>query len=449
MISKKTFNELYTPTINLAIPVILSQVGQVFVQLVDNAMVGQLGADPLAAVSFGGAVFFVVFIFCNGMALGLTPLVGEMYAKGNHRISSTYFQNSITLYAIIGVLAFVLLSVTGNFLHLMGQEPQVTELARPYFQYITWSIIPFMIFAAFKQFLEGIGNTKIAMMIVLTSNVINVLFNYLLIYGHWGFEPMGAAGAGLATLISRVCTPIFIIVYFLNKDTFKRYFSLFSWENINFEWIRSLVRVGFPIAMQLLMEGGVFALISIMMGWLGSKQLAANQIALSMANFAFMIVLGLGAATTIRVSHALGRQDFVGLKQIVKVSYHIGLIYNFLTAAIFIVFKDALPLIFSSDPMVVDIASKLMICVAVWQISDGIQVVTLGVLRGIKDVKSGMVVAFISYILITLPIGYLCAFVFDFGAVGLWFGFILGLGIAALLLITRWRMLRKRLFATK
>lgn len=433
------YKEQYKQTLLLAAPVVLSQVGQVVVQLVDNAMVGRLGADPLAAVSFGGSVFFLLFIFAIGVTLGITPLVGEMYSKGSHRISAIYLQNSLLLYTTLGVVLFGILYAATPLLAHMNQPDKVVELALPYYKYLVWSIIPFMIFAAFKQFLEGMGNTKVAMIIILTSNLINVLFNYLLIYGNFGFPNMGPAGAGLATLISRICTPIFIIAYFAKKDSFYRYFSFFQMKNFSFRWVKSLLSVGVPISLQMTMEGGAFALTIIMMGWIGTIELAANQIAISMANFAFMIILGVASATTIMVSHCLGRGDLVALKKTVNASYRIAVVYNLFAATVFIALRNYIPLAFTSDPEVIAVASKLLIFVAIFQVSDGLQIISLGVLRGLRDVKSAMIIAFFSYIVVNIPLAYVCAFIFKIGAPGLWMGFIAGLSIAAVLLNRRWR----------
>lgn len=443
--SFRDYKEQYIQMLTLAAPVVLSQVGQVIVQLVDNAMVGRLGAMPLAAVSFGGSVFFLLFIFAIGITLGLTPLVGEMYAKGSHRISAIYLQNSLLLYTMAGVVLFGVLYSVVPLLSYMGQPAEVVALAIPYYKFLVWSIIPFMIFAAFKQFLEGVGNTKIAMIIVLSSNLINVFFNYLFIYGNFGCPAMGAAGAGLATLISRICTPIFILTYFANKDSFKRYFAFFSMKHFSFRWVRTLLGVGLPISLQMIMEGAAFSLTSIMMGWIGAVELAANQIALSMANFAFMIILGVASATTIMVSHNSGKENLAGLRKSVNASYHIGLVYNAIAATIFIVFRNHIPYIFTSDPAVIKVASQLLIFVAVFQISDGLQIISLGVLRGLRDVKSAMIIAFFSYLVVNLPLGYLCAFVLGWGASGLWVGFIGGLSLAAVLLFSRWQKQYHRL----
>lgn len=187
--------------LRLAFPVILSQAGQMLVQLVDNAMVGQLGAVPLAGVAFANAVFFMLFVFGTGMSLGLTPLVGEMYAVGNHRRSASFLQNSILFYACMGLLIFLLAMVVRPFMYHMGQAPEIVDQALPYFGYISVSVIPFMIFASFKQFLEGIGNTRVAMAIIITSNLINIFCNWLFIYGNWGAPALGAAGAGQPYLL--------------------------------------------------------------------------------------------------------------------------------------------------------------------------------------------------------------------------------------------------------
>lgn len=430
----------YKQTLALAAPVVLSQVGQVTVQLIDNAMVGRLGALPLAAVSFGGTVFFMVFILAMGLTMGLTPLVGEAFSQRKHREAASYLQNSMLLYGVVGVLALLLLRSGIPLMYHFGQPSEVVDMAIPYFNYLAWSIVPFMIFASFKQFLEGIGNTKVNMVIIITSNLVNILFNYLLIYGNWGFPEMGAAGAGLATMISRICAPVMVIAYFYYKKNFRRYFSFFSWANFRAKWVKPLFGVGAPIALQMFMEGSAFALTSLMMGWIGMVEIAANQIALAISNFAFMIVVGISAATTIRVSHAYGRGNLRELKKATNASFHISLAWNTITALMFVTLRHYIPLIFISDPEVVELASYLLLFVAAFQFSDGLQSIAIGALRGIQDVNMVMLIAFISYIVINLPLGYFCAFGLGIGAGGLWIGFNVGLTVAAVLLISRfWR----------
>ncbi len=441
---KITLPEEYSRTLRLAIPVTLSQAGQLVVQLVDNAMVGRLGATPLAGVAFGGTMIFFLFIFGMGIALGSTPLIGEMFAQGRHRISASYLQNSVLLYLLVGIGIFCLQWAAIPLLHHLGQPREVVEAAIPYYKYLMWSMIPFMLFSAFKQFLEGVGNTRVAMAIIILSNLINVLFNWLLIYGKCGFPAMGAAGAGLATLISRICTPILIIAYFLHNPSFRRYLAFCNLRGFSVARIRSLLEVGLPISAQMTLEGGVFAITGVMMGWISTVALAANQIAIVMSNTAFMIVLSIASATTIRVSHAYGVNDPAAIRRIASSSYRIGLVWNSFTILVFVLLRHWLPMVFTADAEVIRTTANLLIFVALFQISDGLQCISVGILRGMQDVRATVVIAFISYVVINFLVGYICAFVFGFGPEGLWLGYIFGLSIAAYLLNRRYRRLIAR-----
>ena len=437
----------YKRVLNLAFPVILSQAGQIMVQLVDNAMVGHLGAEPLAGVSFANSVFFMLFVLGTGMSLGLTPLVGEMYSVSNYRKSAAYLQNSILFYGLMGIGIFLMAMIVRPFMWYMGQTPEVVAQAVPYFTYVAISVIPFMVFASFKQFLEGIGNTKVAMAIIITSNVVNIIFNWLLIYGHFGFPEMGAAGAGLSTLISRILTPILIIWYFYKRDSFYRYFTLFKKENFSWQTIRSLVRVGSPIALQMFMEGSAFALTGIMMGWVGTVEMAGNQVASVISNLAFMIILGIGSAVTICVSHAYGQRNWLEIRRYAGTAYRLGLIWNVITALVFISLRYIIPLLFTSDERVIDMAAHFLVFVAIFQISDGLQANSVAIMRGIQNVKPIMVISFISYILISLPLGYFLTFHSAVGASGLWIGLIVGLSVGAVLYNASYRRRMKQYVA--
>lgn len=439
MYSFAKYRDQYRSNLRLAAPVVLSQAGIILTQLVDTAMVGRVGTTALTGVSLGGTVFFFLFIFCMGLSMGITPLVGEMYARGSHRETGRYLQNSFVLYFIIGCAAVGVQMLAVPFMHLMNPDPAVVAQAIPYYKYLVWSMFPFMMYATFKQFLEGVGNTKITMISVLSSNVINVIFNWLFIYGNWGFPEMGAAGAGLATLIARLTCPVMMAIYFLSKERFRRYLKFFNPRAFKWEYMRNLLRVGFPIAVQMLLEGAAFALTTIMMGWIGTVQMGANKIAMDISNFAFMMVQGIAAATTIRISHEYGRRNLPQLRQAARASYHIGVAWNVFTAIVFIALREYIPRIFTSDPEVIRMASHLMVFVAVFQVSDGLQVITVGILRGIQDVKSIMKIALLSYIVISLPLGYLLAFPLRIGPGGLWIGIIFGLSTAAVLLIRRFR----------
>ena len=439
------YKQYYIDNIKLAAPIIMSHVGQMSVQLADNIMVGRLGALPLAGVSFGGAVFFFLFIFGVGLSLGLTPLVGERFVRGQHRRSAAYLQNSLLLYGLIGVAICALQFAIIPFFGYMGQDQQVIEVALPYYKYMALSMIPFMIFAAFKQFLEGLGNTKVAMWIVITCNIVNIIFNYLFIYGKFGFPALGAEGAGLATFISRCLMPVMIVVYFFSKDTFKRYFKLYNRANFDIKHITTILGVGVPISLQMFMEGGAFSLSTIMVGWIGADALAANQIAMSTVSFAFMMLIGVVSATTIQVSHQMGRRSKEGVRMVASASYHMSLVYSLLVAIIFISFRGLIPQAFTSDQAAVAVASKLLVIAAFFEISDMMQFTSLGILRGMKDVRYTVVAAFVAYILVNLPVAYLLAFPLGLGVNGVWLGSACGLSLAAFLLNRRYRMNMRKL----
>jgi MATE family multidrug resistance protein len=444
MVKSGSLKSEYSKTLSLAGPVVLSQVGQLVVQFVDNAMVGRLGAVPLAGVAFGGNIFFFLFIFGIGLAMGLTPLVGEMYSQGQHRHSASFLKNSIWLYLSIGVVICALQFATIPLFEKMGQPAEVIEQAIPYYRYLAWSIIPLMLFAAFKQFLEGVGNTRVAMAIVIVSNVVNVIFNYLLIYGKGGFPEMGAAGAGLSTLISRILTPALVIGYFFWNNSLRRYLVFYNAQHFSRQRIRQLLAVGLPISAQMTLEGGAFALTGVMMGWFGTVALASNQIAMIMSNMAFMIVWSIGSATTIRTSHEFGIKNFTGIRRAGSASVHIALAWNAFTALLFISCRNLLPRIFTTDPEVIAMTGNLLVFVALYQFSDGLQMIYMSLLRGMQDVKATSVIAFIAYIVVNLPIGYLLGFTLGMGPEGLWMGYIFGLTMAAVLLGGRYLRIVRR-----
>jgi MATE family multidrug resistance protein len=441
---KTSLKAEYSKTLRLALPIALTQAGQLFVQIVDNAMVGHLGAVPLAGVAFGGNVFFFLFIFGLGLAVGITPLVGELYAQGQHRKTAQFLQNSVALYTVIGLVICAAQMALIPLFGYMNQPPEVIAAGTPYYRYLAWSIIPLMLFFSFKQFLEGVGNTRVEMVVTIVCNLANVGLNWVFIYGNLGAPAMGAAGAGLATLISRAMMPVMTICYFAWNRTYKRYLLFYAPSNWSGEKVRSLLSVGFPISIQMTLEGGAFAITGIMMGWLGTDALAANQVTLMVCNMAFLIVLSVGLATTIRVSHEWGLRDFDAIRRVTSASRRIALVWNVSIAAIFIVCRNVLPRIFTTDPAVVEIAGSLLVFVAAFQIFDGQQVVSLCALRGMQDVKATSVVAFISYIVINIPVGWLFAFVLGMGPEGLWLGYIFGLGTAAALLYARYRRFIRR-----
>ena len=436
MYSFATYKEQYKANLRLALPVVLTQLGQILTQVADNLMVGRYGGSdptPLAAVSFGGAVFFILFIAAIGIALGMTPLVGELYAQSDREKSSGLLQNGILFYGLLGVaMAAVQYAVIPLMYHL-GQPAEVVDMAIPYYRMLVWSMPFIMLFFTFKQFLEGVGNTKVEMFVTIAANLANIGFNWVFIYGRYGFPEMGAEGAGLGTLMSRIIAPMLMIGYFYSRSKYRVYLEGFSPR--------------LPISMQMFLEASAFVGTGIMMGWFNKETMSANQIATTIGNCAFMIVMSIGAATTIRVSHCYGARDIGQLSLAAKASYHLVLAWNALAALVFITMRNVIPTFFTTNAEVIAIASNLMVFAALYQLSDGIQNVSVGILRGIQDVKIIMPIAFVSYWLLNLPAGYLFGFTMGMGPSGLFLGFSFGLSAAAVMMIVRIRRSISRLHA--
>lgn len=448
MVSIADYLPVYRKNLKLAIPVIFSQIGQVTVNLADNMMVGHVGTTELAAASFAINVFHIGMLFGLGITMGLTPLVGQSFSAKSPQNSGSWLKNGILVYFIASVFLCAGMSAVVFFMNRMGQSEEVVRMAIPYYLIQVSSLVPLMLFFAFKQFFEGIGNTKIAMAITIAANLINIGLNYILIYGKLGFPALGLNGAGYATLISRIIMPVIFVTVIFKQKAFRIYMTEALRAGFERIKIRRIVSIGLPIGSQMVIEVLSFSLGAIMLGWISKESLAGHQIAISMASMTYMISFGLASGTTIRVSHAFGGHDRNELKQAVWASLHMVVAFMLLMGILFVLLRNHLPLLFTSDPAVVRVAAGLLIVGAFFQISDGIQVVLLGSLRGMADVRIPMFIAFFSYIVVSLPVSYLLAFIFNFGYAGVWIGFVFGLSAAAILfgfrLRSQWRKFESR-----
>ncbi len=442
------YKEQYKANLQLALPVILSQLGHVVVQIADNAMVGRYGGDdplPLAAAAFGGGLFFLSFIAVMGLTFGITPIVGELFAQNREIESTKYLQNSLLLYGGIAILATALQYAIIPIMPYLGQPEAVVEMSIPYFKALVWSLIPAIMFFVFKQFFEGLGNTKIAMYSVIFSNIINIALNYLLIGGELGAPELGALGAGIATLIARITMMCVIVGYFLFSHNTKQYRAFFSRVNFSYDAMRRLLSMGLPISIQIFLEASTFVFIGFMFGQFGAAAISANQIGLTLGNCSFMIIVAVGSATTIRISHCYGARDFVQLKLAAYAGWHLAALWNVSAALMFFIFRDYIPMIFSSNEDVIALASIFILAIVAYQIPDGIQCIGVGILRGMQDVKKIPLIAFFSYWLCNIPVAYICAFWLKLGHIGLYMGFVVGFGVAGILIIRRIRITSKNL----
>lgn len=444
------FTQYYKRILTLALPVVLAQAGQLTTQFADTAMVGNYGGEdpvPLAAVSLGGSLFLLIYLAALGLALAITPLVGEQYARGDRREVGRLFENSVIYCTLIGVVATAIaialrpfISVLGEWMSAPGQNiTLVAEMALPYYDMLVWSIIPLMLFLAVKQFLEGIGNTKTAMWITLGGNALNILLNYIFIFGKWGAEPMGAEGAGLATLISRVAQTVAIVLYYYASRRLRIYRAFFERDAITKSYIRSLFKVGYPISFQMVLESAAFILTSILALSFGEVAAGSMQVSFSIANTAWMITVAIGSASTIVVSHLYGARQRAELRYTVAATYHLGLAWGTFMAVVFILFREQLATIFTDNQDVIALTANLMIFIAIYQFSDAIQGLSISMLRGLQDVKVIMPIVLISYLGLNIPIGCWLAYGLDMGCQGLVIGLIVGLTAAALMTFIRLR----------
>ncbi len=452
MISLKTYVPYYKENLRLAMPVILSQVGQITVQLADTAMVGWYGGDdptPLAAVSFGTSIFYIIFISAMGLAFGLTPLVGEHFARGDQRHAAHLLQNGLVLFTLAGIATSALLIAVRPLMRWMGavmigsggdaSVSEVIEAALPYYDTLIWGMIPVIIFCTFKQFLEGIGNTRIAMVVIILCNLINIFLNWVLIFGKFGFEPMGAVGAGVATFVARCCMCVMIGGYVLLSPRFKSFIHDFDRAAIRLRTMWEILKVGIPIAFHMFMEASAFVVTNILVLSFGAHAISAYQICTNMMQVTFMIVVAIGSANTILCSHIFGRGDFDRLRRTVYSAYHLGLVWCITAAVCFVAFRYTIPALFSSNLQVIELTGTLLIFISLFQIPDCLQTLSISALRGLQDVRVIMPIVFVSYVLINIPAGYLLAIPAGLGAEGLILGLIAGLTCCAVLTIRRLR----------
>ena len=438
----------------------LTQFGAVLVGLADSIMVGHYGTADLAAVSFSNALFFTVMVFAMGALMGVTPLVGHVHgrlekllAQGTtdeeiahkHEQITSYLVNGLIFTAIMCLLSLALLAPCIPLLDSFGQEPEVVACARPYYILIVLSIIPFLLFCFSKQFLEGLGNTFVAMMITLGCNLLNIFLNWVFIFGHLGFHPMGAEGAGWATLIARILMPVCFYIAMLCRADWRRYIISIRRYLITRREVEHLLTIGTPIGLQSFAEAFLFTASFVIIGWINKETLAAHHIANQMADLTFMLAMGIGAATTIRVSHQLGKGDLHAVRMASRASVHLCLLMNTIGAAIMIFGRNYIPYIFTEDPEVVSIASTLLVIAGTLQYADGLQCIGAAMLRGIQDVRVPMRIALFAYIAIGLPLGLALTFPLGLGAKGMWIAFVVALAIPAVLFHIRFNRQLKRM----
>lgn len=436
-------------SLKLALPVMLTQLGQVSVQLFDNIIVGNLlGAKALAAVSLGNSLFISVFIFGLGISFAIPPLVSQAHSRLRHERINSVFRHGFVLNMVVGLLLMALLLLFRPVLYHLNQPEEILPDTIAFLTVMSFSILPFMVFQTLREVSEGLGYTIGVTKATILANIINIALNYVFIKGLLGFPEMGVQGSALATLVARIFMMVFLYYILVRHHSTRRYIKDFSLKVSQFskKMFSKMLRLGLPTALQMFFEVTAFAAAAFVCGLVSAKDIASHQIALSMASFTFNLCIGFSVASTVMIGRKLGERNFTELRAVGINNIKISFLFMSLCGLFFIFGKDILPTFFTKkeDVEVIQLASKLMIIAALFQLSDGIQVTALGVLRGIQDVKIPSYLTFIAYWVITLPLGYLLCVPLKMGAFGMWIALGLGLTLSAVMLVVRFLRLSKR-----
>ena len=432
----------------------LGMLGHTFVSFVDNIMVGQLGTAELAAVSLGNSFMFIAMSIGIGFSTAITPLIAEADASNNFKQAKSTYKHGLFLCTTLGILLFLLVFFSKPLMYLMQQPEEVVVLAIPYLNLVAFSLIPLVIFEAIKQFTDGMSMTKYPMYATLIANIINVVLNYLLIFGKFGFPEMGMVGAAYGTLVSRIIMVIYLWTLLRYKERSRKIVRNIKLFTLDFSMIKKIVNIGSLSAMQMFFEVAIFTSAIWLSGLLGKNSQAANQIALNLSSMTFMVAMGLSVASMIRVGNQKGLQNYKELRRIAFSIFLLGILLAVFFALLFFIFHKSLPNIYvdlndtanyKDNMEVLSIASNLLLAAAFFQISDSIQVVVLGALRGLQDVKIPTILTFISYWVVGFPISYFLGKEEMYGSFGIWLGLLAGLTTASVLLFIRFNSLTLKL----
>ncbi|SFU32725.1 multidrug resistance protein, MATE family [Pustulibacterium marinum] len=444
--------------LKLSYPVILGMVGHSLIGLFDNIMVGQLGTAELAAVSLGNSFVFIAMSLGIGFSTAITPLVAEADGENNKANVKAALKHGLVLCTILGIALFGILLFAKPLMYLMKQPDEVVELAQPYLDMVAFSLIPLIIFQAFKQFADGLSETRYAMYATFLAVFLNILINYLLIFGIWVFPEMGIMGASIGTLLSRIAMVVFMWWLLQHKQKFHDYVTHYNFKDLHATVIKKIMKLGFPSALQMFFEVAIFTAAIWLSGVLGKNPQAANQIALNLSSMTFMVATGLSVAAMIRVGNQKGKQAYLELRRIAKSVFLLAFVLSVGFALFFFLFRNELPKLYldqndlknlKDNTEVLSIASQLLLVASIFQITDALQVVALGALRGLQDVAVPTYITMVSYWFIGFPISFYFGLYTDFGSQGIWFGLLAGLSSAALFLYLRFNYSSNKLIQTQ
>ena len=430
-------------TLALAAPIAASQVSDMLTLAVDLIMVGSLGTLPLAAVTLAGTSSTIILLFGVGFTVAMTPEIAARMARGDVSGAAAAARTGSQMSLLVAAILVGILLLVSPWLYVLGAPADVTEMAIPYFRWYVLSFLFRLGFGAIKQTSEALNNSRMPMMIAIAANLLNVLFNWIFIYGNLAMPAMGAEGAGFATMLSRVCA-VAIGLWVWQRASLFRPLRMQGKQSLARDERRALLVSGASIGLQITLEVAAFAIGGLMVGWLGAAPLAAHQVALNLASMTFMGALGLSSAATVRVASASGSGDVRDVRSAAHVAIGIMVGFELATSLLFVIFRHQLPMLYSQDPLVLALASQLLIYAAAFQVFDGLQVVGMGILRGLNDTRVPAIMAFVAYIMLCIPLGYAFAFPMGLGTHGIWIGYVVGLTIASIAYLLRYRSITNK-----
>lgn len=435
----KPYSTHYKELFRLGLPIIIGQIGIIFVSFADTIMVGQHGTDDLGAASFVNNMFNLAIIFATGFSYGLTPIVGKLFGSDKRREIGGTLKNALLANGAIALLLIAVMGVLYLNIGNLGQPEELLGLMRPYYLVLLITMPFITLFNAFKQFADGITDTKTSMWILLTGNVLNIVGNYILIFGKCGLPELGLLGAGISTLFSRMAMlAIFIYIFFRSKR-YAQYAKGFMHGKVTGREQKELFGIGMPVALQMGMETASFSLATIMVGWLGTNALAAHQIMCTVGQLGFMMYYGMAAAVAVKVSNYNGTGDYPNIHRSADSGFHLILVMAVVASVLIYLFRHSIGGIFTDSNDVSLLVAQLTVPFILYQFGDGLQCNFSNALRGIADVKPVILYAFIAYFVISLPAGYIFGFIFDWGLPGVWMSFPFGLTSAGVMFYLRFR----------
>lgn len=461
------YKEHFRKNLKLAVPVMITQAGQIMVNLVDNFMVGglggkydyivddQLGKTALGAVSLGNAVFVTALVLAFGFSFAISPLVAAADAGKDKKGAAKIFSHGFVLNLSLAIILLVILESIRPLLYYMGQPKDVIDMAIPFLSIMAWSLIPIMIFQSFRQFSEGLSLTIPVTVATIVGNLVNVAMNYGWIYGYWGFPRLEVEGAGWGTFVARISMVIVLVVTLWNFKKTREYLKEVNFKKFEKAIFTKISKMGIPTALTSFFEVTAFTIAAFVCGYALTQDaiglhdakvnLAAHQIAISLASTTFMMCMGLGVAATVRVGYQNGLKDYVTLRQAGLSAIYMVIGFMIVFGIGMVLLRYQLPTFYLDNQEVINLAAQLLIIASLFQLSDGIQLVVLGALRGMQDVVIPSIITFISYWLIAIPLGILLAIYFEWKAYGMWIGLLIGLTIAAIMLLLRFHNQTKKL----